>query len=127
MIYQLQQKIELAISLTEAWKFFSDPKNLELLTPPNLGMKIPSDVPGDIYPGMIVKYRITPLLSIPLTWVTEITHVKREQMFVDEQRYGPYRMWHHQHLFIPTERGVVVQDIVDYIMPFGPLGAVIHS
>lgn len=79
-----------------------------------------------MYPGMIITYRVHPLLGIPMNWVTEITHVEKPYRFIDEQRYGPYRMWHHQHTFREIPGGVEAQDQVDYIMPFGPIGGIMH-
>ena len=76
---------------------------------------------------MIITYRIRPVLGIPITWVTEITHVQEPSHFVDEQRFGPYRFWHHKHLFKATKDGVEMEDIVDYAMPLGPLGSIPHA
>jgi len=127
MLYRVHKKIEIKATLTVAWKFFSDPTNLKFLTPPSLKMQITSPVESEIYPGMIIVYKVHPILSIPLTWVTEITHVERERLFVDEQRYGPYKLWHHQHFFKETSQGVLIEDVVDYILPFGVLGRVAHA
>lgn len=127
MLKRLQRKIVLPVTLTEAWGFFSNPANLALITPPKLNFVISSDVPEKVYAGAIIAYKVHPFLGIPLTWVTEITHVKECEYFVDEQRYGPYRLWHHQHLFKETDSGVEIEDIVDYILPFGPLGLFVHS
>jgi len=95
-----------------------------------MGFRITSPVAEAMYPGQIITYTVTPfslLPFIPMTWVTEITHVKAPHYFVDEQRYGPYKMWHHQHHFKEVEGGVLVEDIVDYIMPGGPLGVIPHE
>ncbi len=112
----------LPIGLAEAWEFFSDPRNLERITPPSLGIEITSDLPPRMHPGMIVTYRVRPLLGIPVQWVTEITHVREPNLFVDEQRFGPYRFWHHQHHFREVEGGVEAADLVHYSLPFGPVG-----
>jgi len=122
MVYRLKETIQLAVSIDDAWEFFSNPNNLKVITPPELNMQIQSELPDEIYAGMIITYKVHPVLSIPLTWVTEITQVKRPHLFVDEQRYGPYRMWHHQHHINESKRGVEVTDLVDFILPFGPLG-----
>lgn len=127
MIYRLHKTIEIKTNLQEAWKFFSDPINLKIITPPALNMQIISPLEKEIYPGMIIIYKVHPFLSIPLKWVTEITHIDHHKRFVDEQRYGPYRMWHHQHIFSETINGVLVEDIVNYIMPYGPIGTIVHS
>ena len=112
----------LPIALPAAWDFFSDPRNLERITPPTLGIEITSDLPPRMYPGMIVTYRVRPLPRIPVLWVTEITHVVEPILFVDEQRYGPYRFWHHQHHFREVDGGVESTDIVHYALPFGIAG-----
>ena len=112
----------LPIGLAEAWEFFSDPRNLERITPPSLGIEITSDLPPRMHPGMIVCYTVRPLLGIPVRWVTEITHVREPHLFVDEQRFGPYRFWHHQHHFREVEGGVETSDLVHYALPLGPLG-----
>lgn len=115
------------MNIQEAWSFFSNPNNLKVITPPSLNMLITSAVQEEMYAGMIITYKVHPIMGIPLPWITEITQVVENKFFVDEQRFGPYRMWHHQHLFKEIPGGVEAQDIVDYIMPFGPIGSIIHS
>ncbi len=124
-IYQLKSSQIFPISLSTAWKFFSDPDNLSKITPKWLNFEITSELPRRMYAGMIISYKIRPLLNFPQSWVTEITHVNEPYYFVDEQRFGPYRMWHHEHIFteIP-DVGVEMQDIVTYIVPFGVLGRI---
>ena len=117
----------LPVPLAEAWAFFSDPRNLAAVTPPDLGFEIVSDAPERIHPGLIVVYRARPLFGLPVTWVTEITHVAEGELFVDDQRIGPYRLWHHQHHFRETAGGVEMRDVVHYALPFGPLGALIDE
>lgn len=119
---RLASSCVLPIGLAEAWEFFSDPRNLERITPPSLGIEITSDLPPRMHPGMIVSYVVRPLLGIPVRWVTEITHVREPNLFVDEQRFGPYRFWHHQHHFREVEEGVEAADLVHYALPFGPAG-----
>lgn len=119
---RLSSSCVLPIGPAEAWEFFSDPRNLERITPPSLGIEITSDLPPRMHPGMIVAYKVRPLLGIPVRWVTEITHVREPHLFVDEQRFGPYRFWHHQHHFREVEEGVEVSDLVHYALPLGPLG-----
>ena len=113
---------QLAIPIDEAWDFFSDPHNLREITPPELGFQVTAAPAGKMYPGMIISYKITPLFGISRRWITEITHVAAPHLFVDEQRFGPYRFWHHQHLFRAIAGGVEMEDIVHYIIPFGRLG-----
>ncbi|MEM2135545.1 MAG: SRPBCC family protein [Candidatus Jordarchaeaceae archaeon] len=126
-LYRLQFVQNLPIQIKEAWSFFSDPRNLPLITPPWLNLRITSEVPEKIYPGLIIIYRIKPLFGIPVTWVTEITHVNEPYYFVDEQRFGPYKFWHHQHIFRELKSGVEIQDIIHYALPFGPLGDMINT
>ncbi len=126
-MYQLRDTIGLATSIQEAWDFFSSPANLKVITPPHLGFDITSDPPESIYPGLIISYTVRPILHIPLEWVTEITQVDAPRYFVDEQRKGPYTMWHHEHIIHEHDKGVVVEDCVSYLMPFGLLGKIAHS
>jgi len=114
----------LPISQEKAWDFFSSPGNLNEITPPHMGFKVLSGFKeGDrMYAGMVIRYTVKPLLGIPLNWVTEITHVDPLNYFVDEQRFGPYSFWHHQHFFKAVDNGVEMRDIVHYKIPLGPLG-----
>jgi ligand-binding SRPBCC domain-containing protein len=114
------------ISLDEAWEFFSSPKNLAKITPSEMGFIIKTELPEKMYAGMFIQYTVTPLLGIPLTWVTEITQVKEKEFFIDEQRVGPYSIWHHQHFFKEIPGGVECTDIVDYKVPLGFLGKLVH-
>ena len=126
--YQLKTVQRLNMTLQEAWDFFSTPLNLGKITPSKLKFHILSDLgDGKMYPGQLMKYHVTPLLGIKLYWVTEITHVEELKFFVDEQRVGPYALWHHQHHFEAIPGGVAMTDIVDYGLPFGPLGSLAHS
>lgn len=117
----------LPISLDEAWEFFSAPQNLNRITPPEMKFSIKSGGLGPMYQGMIIQYTVTPLLGIPLPWVTEITHVADRQYFVDEQRFGPYSFWHHMHTFKIVDGGVMMTDILHYRLPFGPVGKLVHA
>ncbi|MFY8128027.1 MAG: SRPBCC family protein, partial [Chitinophagaceae bacterium] len=115
-------------TMEQVWEFMSNPANLQQITPSYMGFKITS-ISGDkgMYPGMIISYKVKPVLNLPITWVTEITHVKHLEFFVDEQRLGPYKMWHHQHKIEPIDGGVLMTDIVTYIPPFGFLGAIANT
>lgn len=104
----------LPISLEKAWDFFSSPKNLNEITPADITFKILSDLPEKMYPGLIINYKVAPVLNIPLAWTTEITQVVPMQYFVDEQRKGPYHIWHHEHHFEEVEGGVMMRDILHY-------------
>ena len=127
MNHQIKETIELPISIKESWEFFSNPNNLSLITPPQLGLKITSSNTTETYAGQIITYKIKPLLGLPMTWVTEITHLDKERYFVDEQRVGPYRMWHHQHRFTSIPSGTLIEDIVDYVLPYGVFGEIAHQ
>lgn len=118
-LHVLEREQRLPIPLSQAWDFFSDARNLARITPPDMGFEVTSKLPGRMYAGMIITYRVRPLLGVPVTWVTEITHVDDGRLFVDEQRFGPYRFWHHQHLFREIPGGVEVGDIVHYALPAG--------
>ncbi len=117
----------LPVDRAEAWAFFSNPRNLSVITPPDMGFEITGDIPERAHPGLIVVYRVRPLLGIPVTWVTEITAVVEEELFVDDQRIGPYRFWHHQHHFREVAGGTEMRDIVHYALPFGPLGGLLNE
>ena len=114
------------MSLDEAWKFFSSPANLKVITPSYMGFDITSGGNEPMYAGQIIQYMVTPVAGIKTKWVTEITHVKEPYYFVDEQRFGPYALWHHKHFFREIEGGVEMEDIVDYKLPFGILGQAVH-
>ena len=116
----------LPIALPEAWSFFSSPLNLPDITPPWLGFSLTSDRAETMYPGMIITYCLKPLFGVPLCWVSEITHVAEPHFFVDEQRIGPYRLWHHQHLFQERPDGVEMTDIIHYALKWGILGDLAH-
>ena len=126
-VHLLKSVQNIPVPLEEAWDFFSNPNNLLTITPPFLNLKVTNLVYGErMYPGQIITYKVRPLVGIPLFWMTEITHIDPLRMFVDEQRQGPYRIWHHQHHFIPILGGVEMTDIVHYALPFGPLGDLAH-
>ncbi|HYH80328.1 MAG TPA: SRPBCC family protein [Longimicrobium sp.] len=118
-LHRLDALQKLPVSIAEAWDFFSDARNLAVITPPSLGFEVTGPLPERMYAGMIITYRVRPLLGLPVRWVTEITHVDEPHRFVDEQRFGPYRFWHHQHLFREIPGGVEATDIVHYALPPG--------
>ena len=126
MLYTIHRKQKLPITLQEAWDFISDPKNLAVITPDNMGFTTLSGDDRKMFPGQIIHYTITPVLGIRLQWVTEITHVADKSFFVDEQRYGPYKFWHHKHFLKEIEGGVEMEDVVHYKLPMGFLGRLAH-
>lgn len=126
--YQFYKQQKIKCSIEEIWEFISSPGNLKEITPDYMGFDIMTkDLPEKMYPGMIICYKVSPLLGIKTTWVTEITQVVDKKYFVDEQRVGPYSIWHHQHIIEPIENGVLMTDIVSYSPPFGFLGAIANS
>ncbi len=126
--YQFEQSQKIPASVDAVWDFVSSPMNLKEITPSYLGFLVTSKQ-GDLkmYPGMIITYKVSPLFGIKLSWMTEITHVKDKDYFVDEQRVGPYKLWHHQHKIIAIDGGVLMTDIVTYQPPFGFLGAIANT
>ena len=125
-LYQLKTIQKLPITIDKAWDFFSNPKNLKEITPDKMNFRILSGADKSIFAGQIIQYKVTPMLGISTKWVTEITHVKDKEYFVDEQRFGPYSLWHHKHFIKEIEGGVEMEDIVDYKIPFGILGQIAH-
>jgi len=125
--YVLRRKQVVNLTSEEAWDFFSSPKNLEKITPRELSFKI-TDISLDqkCYPGQMISYTVKPVLGIPIKWVTEISHVNEPHFFVDEQRVGPYTIWHHEHHFKKVEGGIEMIDIVHYKLPLGILGKFAH-
>lgn len=125
-LYTLTKKQNLPIAMEQAWDFISNPKNLGIITPPEMNFVTLSGDDRDMYPGQIIHYTVSPLFGIKMQWVTEITHVKEGSYFVDEQRFGPYSFWHHKHFIKPIEGGVEMEDIIHYKLPFGFLGSLLH-
>ena len=127
-VHHLKSIQKIPVSLEEAWKFFSNPHNLVELTPAFLNLKITNELfGGEVYAGQVMLYTVKPLLGISVNWMTEITHVESHKLFVDEQRKGPYQLWHHQHHFKMIEGGVEMTDLVHYRLPFSFLGDIAHS
>ena len=125
-MYQLKRTQFVKTDLATCWDFFSSPNNLNKITPKEMGFDVLTEGVENMYEGLMIEYKVRPLLNIPLRWITEITHVKYQQYFVDEQRKGPYKIWHHEHHFKQVEGGVEMTDIVSYELPFGLLGKLLH-
>ncbi len=121
-IYTLHKKQNIPISIEQAWEFLSSPKNLKTITPDYMSFDILTDIDRPMFAGQIIQYIVTPILGIKTKWVTEITHVKDKEYFVDEQRFGPYALWHHKHFIKEIDGGVEMEDIIDYKVPMGILG-----
>ncbi len=125
-IHVINTEQELPISIDEAWEFFSTPVNLEKLTPNNLRFKILTCSHNKMVEGQIISYKIRLMPLVWMNWVTEITRVEHKSYFIDDQRSGPYKIWHHRHTFTETENGVLMQDQVHYLLPFGIIGKIVH-
>lgn len=118
-LHTLDRVQRLPVTVAHAWDFFSDARNLANITPPDMGFQVRSPLPERMYAGMIITYRVRPFPGVGVNWVTEITHVAEPELFVDEQRFGPYRFWHHQHHFRAVPGGVEIRDLVHYALPRG--------
>ncbi|MCK3684627.1 SRPBCC family protein [Maribellus sp. YY47] len=125
--YQFRHKQFIPADLDQVWEFISNPANLSKITPGSMGFKITSLPVEKMYAGRIISYMVKPLFNLPTTWVTEITHVKEKHYFVDEQRIGPYKMWHHEHFLTAAPGGVDMTDIISYQPPFGILGSIANG
>ncbi|MFT5906026.1 MAG: ligand-binding SRPBCC domain-containing protein [Cryomorphaceae bacterium] len=126
-IHVINSEQELPISIDEAWEFFSTPANLEKLTPKSLRFKILTCSHDTMVEGQIISYKIRLMPLVWMNWVTEIKQVEDKHFFVDDQRSGPYKIWHHRHTFTETENGVLMQDQVHYLLPFGFIGKIVHT
>ena len=126
--FQFKSEQKLNASLDEVWNFISSPNNLKTITPDYMGFEVVTKgLSETMYPGMVIGYKVSPLAGIKLNWLTEITHVVEGSYFVDEQRVGPYSIWHHQHKIKPFEGGVLMTDIVTYKPPFGWFGILLNT
>ena len=126
-VHHLFQEQTLALSLEEAWAFFATPKNLDEITPPELSFETVYCAEGEMFEGQIITYRVGIFPGVKVPWVTEIRSVKPRESFIDEQRAGPYRLWHHRHVFTPIPGGVGMTDEVHYALPFWPFGELAHG
>ena len=126
IVYRLSSKQKLPISVDEAWEFLSNPKNLKIITPYYMSFDIISGDNKPMFAGQIIQYIVTPILGIKTNWVTEITQVVDKKYFIDEQRFGPYALWHHKHFIKSIDGGVEMEDVIDYKIPFGFLGRIMH-
>ncbi len=127
-VYQLKISQKIPTTVEEIWAFISSPYNLKKITPNYIGFQMLDDnLAQKMYPGMMIRYKVSPILNIKMTWVTEITQVKELDYFVDEQRVGPYKIWHHEHFIKPIQGGVQMDDCITYQLPMGILGNIAHG
>ena len=125
-MYQLKRKQLIKADIQSTWDFFSSPLNLKKITPPELWFQVKTELPDKMYEGLMIEYTVKPIFGITMNWVTEIKTVKDLEFFVDEQRVGPYKIWHHEHHFKEVDGGVEMTDIVSYALPMGFLGRLMH-
>ncbi len=125
-IYTFHRKQKLPITLNEAWEFLSNPRNLSTLTPKEMNFTIISNDDKPMYAGQVIQYSVTPIAGIKAKWISEITHLVDGKYFVDLQLYGPYAFWHHKHFIHEIDCGVEMEDIIDYKVPLGILGQIVH-
>lgn len=125
-LYQLHSKQALPITKEKAWDFLSNPSNLKVITPEHMGFHILTGADREMFAGQLIQYKVSPFPGFTTKWVSEITHVKHGEYFVDEQRFGPYALWHHKHFIQEISGGVEMEDIIDYKIPFGILGQLAH-
>ena len=127
-VYQYKTTQLLKADPEKVWEFISSPENLSKITPPHMGFEIISDeLPEKMYPGMMIFYKVSPLKGFRTNWLTEITQVRDGEYFVDEQRSGPYAIWHHEHILESEQNGVQMKDIITYKPPFGFLGEIANK
>ena len=125
-IYTVHKKQQLPITVEEAWEFLSNPRNLKIITPSYMSFDIITGDEKPMFAGQIIQYLVTPILGIKTKWVSEITHFEEKKNIVDVQIYGPYELWHHKHFINKIEGGVELEDIIDYKVPLGILGQMVH-
>ncbi len=126
-VYKKETVQHINSSIEECWAFFSSPKNLQKITPETMGFNITDFDEKLMYAGQIIQYKVSPLLGLKLSWTTEITFVKDKSYFIDEQRFGPYALWHHKHFFEAEGNGVKMTDVVHYALPFGFIGRIMNA
>ena len=126
-IFELSSSLKLPISLEESWTFFSNPSNLKTITPDYMGFEIISELEKEMFAGQFICYKVSPLMGLKMNWVAEITHVVKNKYFVDEQRIGPYSMWHHKHFLKEIEGGTEITDVVHYKLPLSLIANRFHS
>ncbi|MBI9071526.1 MAG: SRPBCC family protein [Melioribacteraceae bacterium] len=126
-VHKLNYETLIETNIEKCWDFFSNPNNLQKITPPEMKLKPIEEIKSKTYEGQIVTYKVYIFGFIPFTWVTEISSLENKKYFVDEQRFGPYKFWHHMHEFIEAENGVKMIDTINYILPFGILGNLVNK
>ena len=126
-IYALKVKQNIDRPIEDIWNFFATPKNLNELTPKDMKFEILSGKSDRFFEGKIISYTVNPFKFFNIKWVTEITHITKNKLFIDEQRFGPYSFWHHKHFIKEIKGGVLMEDVIHYKLPLGPLGKLLNS
>lgn len=126
-IYQLYRRQTLNLALQEAWDFFSSPYYLNQITPDFFKIEITSKVPGKIYAGLMISYRMKAVFGWPMVWLSEISHCDEPHRFVYQQGIGPFKFWSHEVCLTEEHDYIVMEDIVFYAMPWGWLGQALHA
>ncbi len=126
-MYQIKRTQIIPLDLATFWDFFMKADTLLVITPKHMGMEMRTQVPESMYEGLMIEYRMRPLFGIPLNWIAEIKTVKEQALFIDEQRKGPFKIWHHEHHFRAVEGGVEMTDLLTYALPLGFLGRMSHG
>jgi ligand-binding SRPBCC domain-containing protein len=126
-VYKKETVQHINATIDECWEFFSSPRNLQKITPETMGFQIVDFDEKSMYPGQVIQYKVSPLAGLKLSWMTIITAVKDKEYFIDEQRFGPYTLWHHKHFFEPTPNGVKMTDVVHYALPLGFIGQIMNT
>lgn len=124
IIYRFERKQIIKTDINTAWSFFSDPNNLAIITPPSMEFNILQELPKKMFAGMIINYTVKPFSFFKVRWTTEIVNSEENKFFIDEQRFGPYKFWYHQHFFKEVSNSVEMTDVVYYALPFGFLGRI---
>jgi ligand-binding SRPBCC domain-containing protein len=127
MIYYLHREQLIPAPLERVWAYFATPRNLNEMTPPDMAFEFVHGGDEPMYAGQVIEYRVMIVPGLRVRWLTQITHVRPGELFIDEQRIGPYRLWIHEHRFRPVADGVHMTDHVTYALPFGPLGDLVHA
>lgn len=127
-VYHFHQQQFIQADLDTVWDFFSSPRNLNEITPEFMNFEI-LEVTGSekMFSGQLIKYKVSPFPFFRVKWVTEITDVNPKTQFADNQKKGPFRLWHHEHKFTKQAGGVLMEDHVSYAAPFGFLGRIANS
>jgi len=125
-MHRLERRQTVGAELDAVFRFFKDPTNLEELTPRWLGFRVLDSTDAEVRVGTVIRYRLR-LHGVPIGWTSRISELEEGVMFADEMLSGPYRRWYHRHRFRPVSGGTEIVDIVEYALPLGPIGRLVHT